>query len=81
MLSLIADQNLNLKRRSVLLSLPLVFLLYAIAAFITGITLYAFRGLTSSVGGRHFEDFTQWAVIGTVGGLVCILLTTQMLIH
>jgi len=70
-----------LSRRSVLLSLPLTFLLYAIAAFITGISLYAFRGLTSSVGGRHFEDFTQWAVIGTIGGLACILLTSQMLIH
>jgi hypothetical protein len=76
-----ADRNRNPKRRSVLLSLPLVFLLYAIAAFITGIALYAFRGLTSSVGGRHFEDFMQWAVIGTVGGLACILLTSQFLIH
>ncbi len=81
MLSLIADWTLNLQRRSVLLSLPLVFLLYAIAAFITGISLYAVRGLTSSVGGRHFEDFTQWAVIGTIGGLACILLTSQMLTH
>jgi hypothetical protein len=72
---------LNLKRRSVLLSLPLVFLLYAIVAFIAGIALYAFRGLTSSVGGRHFEDFTQWAVIGAVGGLACILMTSQTLIH
>ncbi|KAI9508917.1 hypothetical protein F5148DRAFT_979083, partial [Russula earlei] len=70
-----------LSRRSVLLSLPLVFLLYAIAAFIAGIALYAFRGLTTTVGGRHFEDFTQWAVIGTVGGLACILLTSQSLIH
>lgn len=71
----------NLKRRSVLLSLPLVFLLYAIAAFVTGIALYAFRGLSTTAGGRHFEDFTQWAVIGTVGGIACILLTSQTLIH
>lgn len=77
----IADWSFNLKRRSVLLSLPLVFLLYAIAAFMAGITLYALRGMTSSTGGRHFEDFTKWAVIGTVGGLACILLTSQMLIH
>ncbi|KAI9466985.1 hypothetical protein BJY52DRAFT_35421 [Lactarius psammicola] len=70
-----------LSRRSVLLSLPLVFLLYAIAAFITGIALYAFRGLTTTASGRHFEDFTQWAVIGTFGGLACVLLTTQLLIH
>lgn len=70
-----------LSRRSVLLSLPLVFLLYALAAFVTGIALYAFRGLTTSASGRHFGDFTQWAVIGTVGGLACILLTSQLLIH
>jgi hypothetical protein len=80
--SLIADLDSNLKRRSVLLSLPLVFLLYAIAAFITGISLYAFRGLkTTTTGGRHFDDFTRWAVIGSVGGLACILLTSQTLIH
>jgi len=77
----IADWKFNLKRRSVLLSLPLVFLLYAISAFMAGITLYALRGMTSSIGGRHFEDFTKWAVIGTFGGLACILLTSQMLIH
>ncbi|KAF8272452.1 hypothetical protein EI94DRAFT_1566271 [Lactarius quietus] len=70
-----------LSRRSVLLSLPLVFLLYAIAAFITGIALYAFRGLTSTVGGRQFGDLTQWVVIGTFGGLACILFTSQLLIH
>lgn len=69
-----------LSRRSVLLSLPLVFLLYAIAAFITGIALYAFRGLTS-VSGRPFGDFTQWVVICTFGGLACILFTSQLLIH
>jgi hypothetical protein len=70
-----------LTRRSVLLSLPLVFLLYAIAAFITGVALYAFRGLSTTVNGRHFGDFTQWAVIGTVGGLACILWTAQLLIN
>ncbi|KAI9448062.1 hypothetical protein H4582DRAFT_57962 [Lactarius indigo] len=70
-----------LSRRSVLLSLPLVFLLYAIAAFITGIALYAFRGLTTTVNGRQFGDLTQWAVIGTFGGFACILLTSQLLIH
>jgi hypothetical protein len=80
-LPLIANLDSNLKRRSVLLSLPLVFLLYAIGAFITGISLYAFRGLTTTAGGRHFEDFTRWAVIGSVGGLACILLTSQTLIH
>ncbi|KAI0268289.1 hypothetical protein BC834DRAFT_821316, partial [Gloeopeniophorella convolvens] len=70
-----------LSRRSVLLSLPLVFLLYAIIAFITGVAIYAFRGMATTIGGRHFEDFTQWAVIGSIGGLACILLTAQLLSH
>lgn len=70
-----------LSRRSVLLSLPLVFLLYAIAAFITGVALYAFRGLTTTVSGRQLGDLTQWAAIGTFGGFACILLTSQLLIH
>jgi low temperature requirement protein LtrA len=81
LLANMANLDSNLKRRSVLLSLPLVFLLYAIAAFITGITLYAFRGLKTTASGRHFEDFTHWAVVGAVGALACILLTSQTLIH
>ncbi|KAI0065971.1 hypothetical protein BV25DRAFT_1868650 [Artomyces pyxidatus] len=73
-----------LSRRSVLLSLPLVFLIWAIAAFITAVTLYAFRGLaTTEHGGftRHFQDYTQWAVVGTIGGLAGVLIMSTFLIH
>ncbi|TFK94846.1 hypothetical protein K466DRAFT_475411 [Polyporus arcularius HHB13444] len=58
--------------RSIIFSLPLVFLAWAIAAFMTGITLYSFRGatVTSRVAVRHpFEPFTHWAVVGTIGAL------------
>ncbi|KAI0751191.1 hypothetical protein C8Q80DRAFT_1251035 [Daedaleopsis nitida] len=61
-----------LSRRSVIFSLPLVFLAWAIAAFMTGITLYSFRGatVTSRVAVRHpFEPYTHWAVVGTLGAL------------
>jgi hypothetical protein len=38
-------------------------------------------GIDITVSGRHFGDFTQWVVICTVGGLACILFTSQLLIH
>lgn len=64
------------------MSLPLVFLAWAIAAFITGITFYSFRGAT--VTGRivikqPFEDYTHWAVVGTLGGLAGILIMSVLL--
>ncbi|KAI0048075.1 hypothetical protein FA95DRAFT_1135798 [Auriscalpium vulgare] len=70
-------------KRSVLLSLPLVFLIWAIIAFITGVTLYAFRGLATTSPGaisRHFQEYTQWAVVGTVGGLAGMLITSALLL-
>ncbi|THH18607.1 hypothetical protein EW146_g2429 [Bondarzewia mesenterica] len=71
-----------LSRRSVLLSLPLVFLIWSITAFITGVALYAFRG--TSIGNvgqviRHFEEYTRWAVVGTIGGLAGMLIMSALL--
>lgn len=59
-----------------------MFLIWAIVAFITGITLYAFRGMDiTNVGtvARHFESYTRWAVLGVIGGFVFI--TTVLLIR
>ncbi|OBZ70382.1 hypothetical protein A0H81_09801 [Grifola frondosa] len=58
-----------LSKRSIIMSLPLVFLAWAIAAFMTGITFYSFRGatVTSPVIIKHpFEDYTHWAVVPRV---------------
>ncbi|KIP01565.1 hypothetical protein PHLGIDRAFT_112939 [Phlebiopsis gigantea 11061_1 CR5-6] len=71
-----------LSRRSIVMSLPIVFLAWAIAAFVTGITFYAFRGvtLTSKVIIRQpFVDYTQWAVIGSLGGLMGMLLISALM--
>ncbi|KAI0940341.1 hypothetical protein AcV5_001475 [Taiwanofungus camphoratus] len=71
-----------LSRRSVIMSLPLVFLAWAIAAFITGITFYSFRGatLTTRITIKHpFEDYTHWAVVGTMGGLAGMLMVSILL--
>ena len=64
------------------MSLPLVFLTWAIAAFVTGITFYSFRGAT--VTGRadirvEFQDYTHWALVGSLGGLAGILMMTAFL--
>ncbi|KDQ63954.1 hypothetical protein JAAARDRAFT_118388 [Jaapia argillacea MUCL 33604] len=70
-----------LSKRSVVLSLPLVFLGYAIIAFITGITLYSFRGFTvtnSRVIIRHFDAYTKWTVVGTLGGFAGVLITAAV---
>lgn len=64
------------------MSLPLVFLAWSIAAFITGITFYSFRGasLTSRVVIKQpFVDYTPWVMIGTLGGLAGVMLMTALL--
>ena len=61
------------------MSLPLVFLAWAIAAFITGITFYSFRGVTLSskvIVKQPFVDYTHWAVVGGLGALGGILLVS-----
>ncbi|EJF62218.1 hypothetical protein BD309DRAFT_991084 [Dichomitus squalens] len=61
-----------LSRRSVIFSLPLVFLAWAIAAFMTGITLYSFRGASVANRGQitqPFAPYTHWAVVGTLGAI------------
>lgn len=71
-----------LSQRSIVMSLPLVFLAWAIAAFVTGITFYSFRGatLTSRVVIKApFQDYTHWAMVGTLGGLAGILMMSALL--
>jgi len=68
-----------LSRRSIVMSLPVVFLAWAIAAFITGITFYSFRGVTLSskvLITQPFVDYTHWAVVGGLGALAGILLVS-----
>ncbi|KAI0658603.1 hypothetical protein C8Q70DRAFT_917273 [Cubamyces menziesii] len=72
----------QLSRTRVIMSLPLVFLAWAIAAFMTGITFYAFRGasVTNRMEVRHpFESYTHWAVVGTLGALGGMLFVVALL--
>ena len=66
------------------MSLPLVFLAWGIVAFITAITLYAFRGFTVSSPGtikQPFTDYTHWTVVGTMGVLAGVLITSAILMR
>ena len=78
---LITDLGIILQRRTVALSLPLVFLAYSIIAFVTGIVLYSYRGVSSNppLPKHAFEDYMRWTVVGVVGGLVGIITTSLLL--
>ncbi|KAI0638617.1 hypothetical protein C8Q77DRAFT_1047520 [Trametes polyzona] len=72
----------HLSRSRVIMSLPLVFLAWAIAAFMTGITFYSFRGasVTNRMDVKHpFEAYTHWAVVGTLGALGGMLFVAALL--
>ncbi|EPQ58857.1 hypothetical protein GLOTRDRAFT_69836 [Gloeophyllum trabeum ATCC 11539] len=71
-----------ISKRSVVMSLPLVFLAYSIIAFVTGVTIYSFRGFSvtnSKIIVRHFDEYTKWTVLGTLGGFGGVLLTAALL--
>ncbi|KAG6830126.1 hypothetical protein H0H87_009096 [Tephrocybe sp. NHM501043] len=71
-----------LTRRSVVMALPLIFLAYAIVAFVTGIVLYSFWDVNDDLldPKRPFEDYTKWTVIGVLGGLAGMLFTSLLLL-
>jgi len=74
---------MTLSGRSIIMSLPLVCLAYAIISFVTGIILYTFRGYAvtdPSLIQRHFENYTRWAVVGSLGGLAGMLTTSLLLL-
>ncbi|KAF8076962.1 hypothetical protein FPV67DRAFT_1715819 [Lyophyllum atratum] len=81
----IASEGLTmLSRRSVVFSLPLVFLAYSIVAFITGIVLYSFRGLAPDPYGPSqgpFVDYTRWTIVGVLGGLAGVVTTSLLLLR
>ena len=66
------------------MSLPLVFLVYAIVGFVAGIVLYSFRGVKLEdplMSERPFEEYTKWTVVGVLGGLAGMLTMSLFLIR
>lgn len=67
------------------MSLPLVFLAYAIIAFVIGVVLYTFRGVMIKdplvKEQQPFEEYTRWTVVAFLGGLAGMLTTSFMLLR
>ncbi|KAJ7679425.1 hypothetical protein DFH06DRAFT_1078905 [Mycena polygramma] len=65
--------------RSVIMSLPLVLLIYAVIGFVAAIVLYSFLGVDA--GTVRFVDYTRWAVLGVLGGLAGVLTMSVVLLR
>jgi len=72
------------QRRSIMLSLPLVFLAYSVAGFITGVVIYSFRSATINFAhagmpvAAKFDEYARWMVIGVLGALTGVLIASVM---
>ena len=67
-----------------MLSLPLVFLAYSVAGFVTGVVIYSFRSATINLASAgspvaaKFDEYTRFMVVGVVGALVGVLIASTM---
>ncbi|KAG6893914.1 hypothetical protein C0992_008184 [Termitomyces sp. T32_za158] len=61
-ISHVAGEGLmKLSRRSVIMALPVVFLVYGIIAFVTGIVLYSVWGTSNdALSSQPFNDYIKW---------------------
>ncbi|KAG9317911.1 hypothetical protein JVU11DRAFT_2142 [Chiua virens] len=79
-----AEGFVMLSRRSFMLSLPLVFLAYSVAGFVTGVVVYSFRSATinfanaGSPMAAKFDEYTRFMVVGVLGALVGVLIASTM---
>ncbi|KAJ7189995.1 hypothetical protein GGX14DRAFT_483998 [Mycena pura] len=64
---------------SVIMSLPLVLLIYAVLGFVAAVVLYSFFGVDGTA--VPFEAYTRWAVLGVLGGLAGVLTTSILLLR
>ncbi|KAF8329904.1 hypothetical protein F5887DRAFT_896488 [Amanita rubescens] len=63
---------LMLSKRSVVMSLPVVFLLYSIIGFVTGVVLFSLRGVSITdvhLVRRPFNEYTRWTAAGALGAI------------
>lgn len=68
-----------------MLSLPLVFLAYSVAGFVTGVVVYSFRSATLNLASAgspvvaKFDEYTRMMVVGILGALVGVLIASTMM--
>ncbi|KAH0840360.1 hypothetical protein J3R83DRAFT_1383 [Lanmaoa asiatica] len=79
-----AEGFVMLSRRSFMLSLPLVFLAYSVAGFVTGVVVYSFRSATINLASTgspvaaKFDEYTRFMVVGVLGALAGVLIASTM---
>ena len=75
--------GVSLQRGSVLMSLPAVFLAWAIIAFVSAMVLYAFRGsaATDPEQWTRFALYTKWTTVGVLGLIAGLLLTSMFFVR
>lgn len=67
-----------------MLSLPLVFLAYSVAGFVTGVVVYSFRTATLNLAGAgmpmggRFDEYARFMVVGVLGALVGVLIASSV---
>ncbi|KAH8825563.1 hypothetical protein DL96DRAFT_1466720 [Flagelloscypha sp. PMI_526] len=74
------EDLLMISNRTILLSLPIVFLAYAIIAFVVGLVMYTFFANFEGGGGKGIEElfgeYGRWIVVAVVGALAGIFFAT-----
>ncbi|KAJ7243083.1 hypothetical protein C8J57DRAFT_1437696 [Mycena rebaudengoi] len=65
--------------KSIIKSLPLVLLIYAVMGFVAAVVVYSFLGVNGSA--VPFAQYTRWAVLGVLGGLLGVLATSVLLLR
>ncbi|KZT70260.1 hypothetical protein DAEQUDRAFT_667898 [Daedalea quercina L-15889] len=73
---------LLISRRSVVMSLPLVFLVWATAAFVTGVVLYFTHDMTTTASisvVNPVQSATHWMTVGMIGGVAGTICMAAML--
>ncbi|KIL57234.1 hypothetical protein M378DRAFT_88160 [Amanita muscaria Koide BX008] len=73
---------LMLSKRSVVMSLPVVFLLYSIIGFVTGVVLYTLKGASITDAGlvrRPFGEYARWTAAGALGAFAGMVTVSILL--
>ncbi|KAJ7626846.1 hypothetical protein FB45DRAFT_991204 [Roridomyces roridus] len=64
-----------LSTRSIVLSLPLVLLIYALLGFVAAVVVYSYS-FTNGGSGARLEDYMRWTALGVLGGVAGVLVTS-----
>ncbi|KAJ7627144.1 hypothetical protein FB45DRAFT_979657 [Roridomyces roridus] len=67
--------------RSIVMSLPLVLLIYALLGFVAAVVVYSFTGGSQAGHGARFEDYTRWTALGVLGGVAGVLVTSVVFLR